>query len=125
MRTGIEGFKGKIHFHMAAPLNAKLKKLLVIEKKNERVSAAAELIDQHIHLNYKFFPCNFIAHDILHDSKEFKKHYDEKDNERFLTYIDKQINRIPEKDMDETFLRESILTMYSNPLINHIVAHND
>lgn len=125
MRTGIEGYKGKVHFHMAPPINDKLQKLKEIEKKNDRVTAAAELIDQQIHLNYKFFPCNFIAHDLLHDNREFESYYNSEDEQQFAEYLTKQINRIPEKEGNESFLRESILTMYSNPLINHMVAHNE
>ena len=125
MRTGIEGYKGRIHFHIAPTLSEEIVKLESINKKNEQVVAAAELIDQQIHLNYKFYPCNFVAHDMLHKNEEFTSYYNSNDKERFETYLQKQIDRIPEKNSDEAFLRESLLTMYSNPLINHIVAHNE
>lgn len=125
MRTGMEGYKGRIHFHIAAPLSAEIVKLESMKTKNEQVTAAAELIDQQIHLNYKFFPCNFIAHEMLHPESDFSEFYNKEDKQVFQDYLQKQINRIPEKDMDEEFLRTSILTMYANPLINHIVAHNE
>lgn len=125
MRTGIEGYKGRIHFHIAAPLSEEIVKLESLKLKNEQVVAAAELIDQQIHLNYKFFPCNFIAHEMLYPESDFSKYYDEGDKQVFENYLQKQINRIPEKTIDEEFLRTSILTMYANPLINHIVAHNE
>lgn len=125
MKTGIVGYKGRIHFHMNAPLNEQLQELLVIEKKNERVKAAAELIDLKIHLNYKFFPCNFVAHDMLHKNDEFISYYNAEDKKCFEDYLDKQLNRIPERATDEDFLRESLLTMYANTLINHLVAHGE
>lgn len=125
MRTGIEGYKGRIHFHIAAPISEEIVKLESLKTKNEQVTAAAELIDQQIHLNYKFFPCNFIAHEMLHPESDFSEYYDEEDKKVFEKYLEHQLNRIPEKDVNEAFLRESILTMYANPLINHIVAHNE
>lgn len=123
MKTGIEGYKGRIHFHFAKPLTKKLLELMAIEKKNERVKAVAEMIDVDIHMNYKFFPCNFVAHDILHQSEEFSSYYTEKDKQAFEAYINKQLDRIPERATDEEYLRNSLLTMYANTLINHLVAH--
>lgn len=125
MRTGIEGYKGRIHFHIAAPINEKLNEFEGMKTKNEQVTAAAELIDHQIHLNYKFFPCNFIAHEMLHPGKDFSEYYTPKDKEVFENYLQGQLDKIPEKNIDEKFLRESILTMYANPLVNHIVAHNE
>ena len=124
MRTGIEGYKGRIHFHISPPLSEEIVKLNSTLSKNEQVTAAAELIDQQIHLNYKFFPCNFVAHDLLHHKIQFSDYYTSRDKINFEVYLKKQIDRIPEKDIDPQFLREKLLTMYSNPLINHIVAHN-
>jgi len=125
MRTGIEGYKGRIHFHIAAPISEEIVKLENMNSKNEQVTAAAELIDQQIHLNYKFFPCNFIAHEMLHPESDFSEYYEAGDKAIFEEYLQKQIDRIPEKDMDEAFLKKSILAMYANPLINHIVAHKE
>jgi len=125
MRTGIEGYKGRIHFHLAAPLSEELVKLEALKNKNEQVNAATELIDKQIHLNYKFFPCNFIAHEMLHPESHFSAYYESEDKQRFEAYLEKQINRIPEKEGHEDFLRHTLLTMYANPLINHIVAHNE
>ncbi len=124
MRTGIEGYKGKIHFHIAEPITKKLKELENIENKNEQVTAAAALIDEQIHLNYKFFPCNFIAHEMLHPERDFSEYYQPEDKVKFEQYLQGQLDKIPEKNIDEGYLRESILKMYANPLINHIVAHN-
>ena len=125
MRTGIEGYKGRIHFHIAANLNEDIAKINDLDTKNEQVNAIAELIDQHIHLNYKFFPGNYIAHEMLYPESDYSKYYDAKYRPIFEEYIQKQINRIPEKEGNEDFLRNMILTMYANPLKNHIVAHSE
>lgn len=125
MRTGIEGYKGRIHFHIAPPISEEIVKLENITTKNEQVSAAAELIDQQIHLNYKFFPCNFIAHEMLYPESNFSAYYENGDKKIFEDYLNQQLDRIPERNENEDFLTKAILTMYANPLINHIVAHNE
>ncbi len=125
MRTGIEGYKGRIHFHIAPAINEQINKLSELKTKNEQVDATAELIDQQIHLNYKFFPCNFISHEILHPESDFSMYYDVKYKAIFEQYLQKQIDRIPEKEGNEEFLRNMMLTMYANPLINHIIAHSE
>lgn len=125
MRTGIEGYKGRIHFHFAPPISKEIVKLEALKTKNEQVVAATELIDQQIHLNYKFFPCNFIAHEMLHPESNFSEYYEKEDKIVFENYLEKQMDRIPEKEGNETYLRTMMLTMYANPLINHIVAHNE
>ena len=123
MRTGIEGYKGRIHFHIAPSISEEILDLQGYNNKNEQVSAAAELIDQTIHLNYKFFPNNFVAHDMLYKKSQFSEYYTDEQAQKFRSYLDKQVQRIPEHSGNEKFLRKTILTMYANPLNNHIVAH--
>lgn len=123
MRTGIEGYKGHIHFHIAPQLTENLEKLQGITNKNEQVTAAAELIDQTIHLNYKFFPNNFVAHDLLYNKIQFVDYYTKEEETTFKSYLKTQIERIAEHPGNEAFLQKTLLTMYANPLSNHIVAH--
>ncbi len=124
MRTGIEGYKGRIHFHIAQTISKAILELDDLSK-NEQVSATAELIDQQIHLHYKFFPCNFIAYEMLHPKSNFSTYYEKGDRECFEDYLEQQLGRIQERATDENFLKNALLRMYANPLTNHIVAHNE
>jgi hypothetical protein len=82
----------------------------------------AELIDKHIHQNYRIYPCNYIALDTLNGDTTFADKYTDEDKAQFEAYMSKQLEKIdlPNKDMD--FLRHYMLTMYANPLINHLKA---
>ena len=53
----------------------------------------------------------------------FKEQYNEDDVKAFSNYLEAQLAKItdvPQKD--EAFLREQILTMYANPVVNYIIA---
>ncbi len=122
MYTGLSGYKGKIHFHICRPLNQRIHSLDSIEGRNEQVTAFGELIDTRIHLNYIIYPGNYVAHDLFKQTETFTDKYTPEQKQKFESYIEKQIAKIPEAPGNEDFLKNSILEMYANPLINHIAA---
>ena len=123
MQIGIYGYKGHIHFQTAACINDELDEIKSRNlPKTEVFTVIAELIDKHIHQNYRLYPCNYIALDTLNGKSEFADKYTQEDLAQFEEYLNKQMGKIdlPNKDMD--FLRHYMLTMYANPLINHLKA---
>lgn len=122
MYTGLTGYKGKIHFHFCRPLNQRIDPLEKIENRNEQVIAFGQLVDTRIHDNYIIYPGNYIAHDIWNNTNEFSDKYTTEEKEKFVGYMDKQIEKIPEASGNEAFLRNSILEMYANPLINKLAV---
>lgn len=122
MYTGLTGYKGKIHFHFCRPLNQRIDPLEKIENRNEQVIAFGQLIDTRIHANYILYPGNYIAHDIWKECKDFEDKYSAEEKDKFIAYVDKQIGKIPEAKGNEDFLRNSILEMYANPLINYLAV---
>ena len=123
MQIGIYGYKGHIHFQTAACINDELDEIKSHNlPKTEVFTVIAELIDKHIHQNYRLYPCNYIALDTLNGKSEFADKYTQEDLAQFEGYLNKQMEKIdlPNKDMD--FLRHYMLTMYANPLINHLKA---
>ena len=123
MQIGIYGYKGHIHFHTAACINDELDEIKSRNlPKTEVFTVIAELIDKHIHQNYKLYPCNYIAMDALNGEAKFADKYTDEDKAQFEAYLNKQIEKIdlPNKDMD--FLRHYMLVMYANPAINHLKA---
>ncbi len=123
MQTGLFGYKGRIHFQVAPCINDELQKLDRSLPKTELFTAIAALIDRRIHSNYRFYPGNYVAHDLLSGTTEFAAHYTAGDKERFEAYIAQQIGRIDLPEKDEPFLREKLLLMYANPLTNYLAAN--
>ena len=121
MKTGIFGYKGRVHYHCAAPINTWLEELSDLPK-TEYYKAVAERMDKDIHQGYELFPCNYIALDELHGDAANVAHYTKADKQRFENYLAGQMAKITLDNKDEAFLRERILTMYANPLLNKLAA---
>ena len=122
MQEGLFGFKGHVHFCTAPCIDEELRAIDRSLPKQEIFSRVAALIDRGIHANYRLYPCNYVAADLLSGTNEFASHYDEEDKRAFLTGISTAIERIDIPDKDEAFLREKLLQMYANPLKNHLAA---
>ncbi len=125
MKTGIFGYKGRVCYHCAASVNSWLCNLDENLPKNEYFTALAHRIDRELHRGYKLFPCNYIAADLLDGSRVRASYYTAADEQRFEKYLQGQLDKITIPNKDEVFLRERILTMYANPLINYNAATHE
>lgn len=121
MKTGIFGYKGRVHYHCAAPINTWIDELGDLPK-TEFFAALSKRIDRELHANYCLFPCNYIALDELEGTKKYAQHYTEADKKRFEDYLKGQLEKVKITNPDEKFLRERMLTMYANPLRNYLKA---
>jgi hypothetical protein len=121
MKIGISGYKGHVHYHTGTPVNQWIDELKDIPK-TEVFKEIAQRIDSAIHSNYMLYPGNFIAYDSLHEGELFSNRYSKHDKEVFEKYVNGQIAKIQLPDPDVPFLRERILTMYANPVVNKMLA---
>ena len=119
MKTGIFGYKGRVVYRTATPVNTWLDELADLPK-TEYYKVVAERMDREIHQGYELFPCNYIALDALNGDSTHASHYTEADKQRFEQYLSGQIAKITLAVKDEAFLRERILTMYANPARNYL-----
>ncbi len=117
MKTGIFGYKGRVMYHCAAPVNTWIDELAELPK-TEFFTALAQRMDKDIHRGYQLFPCNYIALDELDGSATYAAHYTADDKARFETYLAGQLAKISIPNKDEAFLRECMLKMYANPALN-------
>lgn len=124
MQTGIFGYKGRIHFQAAPCINDELEALRELPK-TTIFSKVSEIIDKHIHKNYRLYPGNYIACDLLSSTQEYAGNYTEEDVARFNGYLQQKLSLIDLPNKDEAFLRQCLLTMYANPAINHKKAMNE
>ena len=121
MRTGIFGYKGRVRYTCAAPINTWIDELSDLPK-TEWFKALAERMDREIYRGYVLYPCNYIALDELEGGRSYADHYTPQDKERFEQYLQGQLAKITIPNKDEAFLRERMLTMYANPVRNYLKA---
>ncbi len=112
--------KGRIHLSIGEMLNMKLDRIKIVSRKNQKVSILGEIIDAEIYKNYKLFPNNYIAFDILNNTDKYRDYYTDKQKEIFLNYKEEQLNKIVSKN---TEAEELFLKIYANPVIN-IIENN-
>lgn len=122
MYTGIFGFKGRINYVSAAPINDFLAQVDAETDKVAFFTATARHIDREIHRNYVMYPCNYVAADLLSGQNTYAASYTASDKQTFFAYIEQQLAKITLPSPDLPFLRERMLTMYANPLYNHLAA---
>jgi hypothetical protein len=121
MQTGIFGYKGRVHFQTAACIKDELEALRGLPK-TEVFTRVSELIDRHIHASYRLYPGNYVAYDWLNGESRMADRYTPEEKAKFEAYVQKKLDLIDLPDKDEAFLRKCILTMYANPVVNHLKA---
>ena len=100
-------------------INDKLYNFSDLDRKAQP-DAVANCIDIEIHKNYKIYPCNYIAYDMLYADGRFAAEYTQDQKSKFEAYLEGQINKIPNPDVD--FLKLKLLEMYSNTLKNKMAV---
>ena len=122
MQTGIFGKKGRVVYRLAEPVNNWIDEYAALPKA-EFFKAVAARIDQGIHSSYEIYANNYVALDMLRGDEAMRAHYSEEEKQTFEAYLVQRIALIDLPNKDEAFLRERILTMYANPLINYLKVH--
>ena len=117
MKTGIFGQKGHVHYQTGRPVNEWIDELEGLDK-TEFFADLARRIDREIHRNYRLFPGNYVALDLLDGTPTHTSHYTHKEKLAFEKYLKERIVLVDLPNRDEKFLRERLLTMYANPVIN-------
>ena len=122
MQTGIFGYKGHVHYHAAPCLDEYLDSLDPDMPKQDIYNKVAAYIDQQIHRNYRLYPGNYVALDLLEGTEAYSDQYTAEDKAKFEKYIQGQLAKIDLPNKDEAYLKERLLTMYANPVRNNLAA---
>ena len=107
-----------MHYKPAPCLDEWLAKLDSRIHRNEIFDITAKHIDREIYKGYRLYPGNYAAADLLLGDKRFAGKYSEQELQNFEKYIASRIEMVDLPDKDTAFLRERLLTMYANPVIN-------
>lgn len=104
---GIEEPKGNVSLHFEKLNTANID---FSGTKKETIKSIANEIDRIVYKNYKLFKTNYIAHDLLFDTKSFKKNYTKEEKKEFEQLI--------KHSSDDKRIQLRLLKMYMSPIIN-------
>ncbi len=113
MQQGIFGYKGRITLVIGKPLVEQIDTIDETLKINDKLTELAHLIDKQIYADYQLYGTNYMAYDILENSKTFSDKYDEKQLADFKDYLKKQSD-VP--DVSEEKMMNYLLHIYANPV---------
>ena len=119
MIRGMTNEKGRVHFSIGKPISEMLDVIEEMDDSRDKFKALAEVIDYRIHKNFKLWPDNYIAYDIVNNSKEFLDKYTMEEKELFLKHMEKKLSTI-EGEGDRERLNQIFFEIYANPVRNRL-----
>jgi len=114
--TGLTGQKGRVHISIGKTIDSELNTLADFPNMNDKLRLLGEFIDQQIYQNYKLWPTNYMAFDILENCDSNKDKYEGADPEALKKDMKERLAAIG-LNSDEDY--ERLLGMYANPVRNH------
>jgi hypothetical protein len=115
MGEGLLRPKGRVHFGFGQPIDASIDLIDIHEPVHNQIEAISEIIDQRIYSSFKLWPNNFIADDILNNTKANSEEYTPEQFDKFSAMLAEAVESIPG---DKDVIRTMFLQMYVNPIIN-------
>lgn len=117
--SGVMGQKKRIHLHIGKVLNTEIDRIITEnDSSNKQIQALAQEIDDAILSNYKLWPTNFIAYDIVNKSNAFSYLYTESEKSLFERRLEMRIGT------DNPVAIDGFLAMYANPVVNKLKYTN-
>ena len=113
LMSGVVGQKKRIHLHVGDVLSTEIDAIKnETTNVNKQVQLLAKAIDKQIIANYKLWPTNYIAYDLLHKTNRFEAEYTDKEKQVFLRRLELKV------DKENAAMVDTFLEMYANPVIN-------
>ena len=117
--SGALGQKKRIHIHVGKVLDAEIEAIKAEnDNSNKQVVALAQVIDDAILSNYKLWPTNFIANDLVNNTNRYSHLYTENEKSLFERRLEMRI------DHDNPVALDGFLAMYANPVFNKLKYHD-
>lgn len=111
--TGIKQRKGRIHLTVGKPIIHELSLFESCNNDNEKIKKLAGLIDRKIYNDYRLWPVNYIAADLVDKSYKYNDKYTDIEKEDFINYVSQSLINIAG---DKESLTLQFLKIYSNPV---------
>lgn len=116
--TGITQQKGRVNLAFGQPIK-KEDLDLSSDKIQTHFKELADQIDRQIHRDFKLFPGNYIAYDMVNQSSKFSDKYNAWEEGKFMEHINGILNTRKDKDGFDVFKR-ILLNIYANPVVNQV-----
>ena len=119
LMSGVMGQKKRIHIHVGDFLDKKLDAIKIeFDNSNKQIQALAQAIDDSILSNYKLWPTNYIAFDILNTTNSYSHLYTANEKSLFERRLEMRI------DQNNPIALQGFLAMYANPVVNKLKYEN-
>ncbi len=118
--AGISQPKGRVHLHMGPILSEQLLHVDTSLPVNDQVKQIAEIIDEHIHVQARLFPNNYIALDLLNEDTIHKDRYSHEELTEFNAYCESVLKLIALEDQKTA--KCILLQKYAYPVLNKAKA---
>ncbi|WP_319479424.1 1-acyl-sn-glycerol-3-phosphate acyltransferase [uncultured Draconibacterium sp.] len=115
MSMGMFAPKGRMRFAFGTPIETHFELAKNNEQRNAYIRRLAEMIDDQIYKNYKLWPSNFAAYDMLMQEHRFKDRYTAEEQKKFEIMVEQAMVHI---DFPITDIQERFLKLYAYPVIN-------
>lgn len=113
---GIRMPKGDVNITICEPITREELEECGALPKAEAYKRLKEIIDQRIYKNYKLHDTNYIAHDLLHRSKQYSEHYTPAAVKKFKGRMAYAEARFLEYGLDLKTARKVYLGIYAGPV---------
>jgi 1-acyl-sn-glycerol-3-phosphate acyltransferase len=110
--TGIQQPKGRIHMEIGIPILAEIEVANLAINENEKVRQLCLSIDQAIYQDYKLWPVNYIAADLLEGGGRYSSKYTPEEKQQFQEYAASKIQGL---NGESNALLQVFLKMYAGP----------
>nr|WP_321354523.1 1-acyl-sn-glycerol-3-phosphate acyltransferase [uncultured Draconibacterium sp.] len=115
MSMGMFAPKGRMRFAFGTPIETHFELTKNNEQRNDYIRRLAEMIDDQIYKNFKLWPSNFVAYDMLMQEHRFKDRYTAEEQKKFEIMVEQAMVNI---DFPITDIQERFLKLYAYPVIN-------
>lgn len=116
--SGMKGYKGRVHISICKPLNKTIDMVPEFADQNsDYATIVSDMIDKEIYENYKLWPTNYIAFDLITGMDEYSTEYSSEQKQLFLEHIEKQLQKTKQNKQG---IKEVLLNIYANPVKNSL-----
>jgi len=113
LMSGVIGQKKRIHIHVGDVLDEELDQIKAeTDNTTKQIQALTKVLDRQIVGNYKLWPTNYIAYDLLHQTHKFASEYNDQEKQLFLRRLEMRV------DKNNPVVVQKFLEMYANPVVN-------